>query len=197
MYLVVGLGNPGKEYQNTRHNVGFQVVDQIATSIGIAFRPGKGEYWLAQCSLNNLKVTLMKPVTFMNNSGVAVKDFLEQQQIAMQNIIIVCDDFQLPLGIVRLRQNGTDGGHHGLASIIYHLESDQFARLRCGIASATMPVEKNMMRDFVLEKFNESEYQSIDQMVGRARDACIAFIVDGIDSAMNRFNVKPFEENLT
>jgi PTH1 family peptidyl-tRNA hydrolase len=196
MYLVVGLGNPGKEYEYTRHNAGFLVADQIAASAGAAFRPGKGDYWQAQCSLNNLKVVVLKPVTYMNNSGAAVQDFLEQQQITLQNILIVCDDFQLPLGTIRLRQNGTDGGHHGLASIIYHLQSDQFARLRCGIASATMPAEKTMMKEFVLEKFNESELQSVNQMVGRARDACISFIVDGIDSAMNRFNAKPFEEDL-
>jgi PTH1 family peptidyl-tRNA hydrolase len=196
MHLVVGLGNPGREYENTRHNVGFRVADQIVASAGTTFHPGKGEYWFAQCSLNNLEVAVLKPVTYMNNSGVAVQDFLEQQQITLQNILIVCDDFQLPLGTIRLRQNGTDGGHHGLASIIYHLQSDQFARLRCGIASAAMPAEKNMKKEFVLEKFHESEFQSINNMVERAREACISFIVDGIDSAMNRFNAKPFEENL-
>jgi PTH1 family peptidyl-tRNA hydrolase len=196
MYLVVGLGNPGKEYEYTRHNAGFLVADKIAESTGSAFRPGKGEYWLAHCSFNNCEVTVMKPVTYMNSSGIAVNEFVEQQQIALKDILIVCDDFQLALGTLRLRQNGTDGGHHGLESVIYHLQSDQFARLRCGIASVAMPVEKSMMKEFVLEKFEKSELQLVNQMVGRARDACISFVVDGIDSAMNRLNAKPFENNL-
>ncbi len=181
MYLIVGLGNHGSEYAQTRHNIGFLVVDELAASARVVFHPGKGEYWLAQCSLNNIEVAVLKPVTYMNNSGIAVQEFLEQHKIPLENILVVCDDFQLPLGTIRLRQNGSDGGHHGLSSVIYHLQTDQFARLRCGIASSTMPAEKSRMKDFVLERFSESELPIVKPMVERARDACISFIMDGID----------------
>lgn len=195
MYCIVGLGNHGSEYTRTRHNVGFLVVDEFAAVTGVAFRPGKGDYWFAQCSLNNVEVALLKPATFMNNSGMAVQEFLEQQEIPLDNLLVVCDDFQLPLGTIRMRQNGTDGGHNGLSSVIYHLQTDQFARLRCGIASAMMPAEKTKMKDFVLEQFSESELPNVKLMVEQARDACISFIEDGIDRTMNRFNTKLSEES--
>ncbi len=195
MYCIVGLGNHGREYTRTRHNVGFLVVDEVAAVSGVTFRPGKGEYWLAQCSLNNVEVALLKPATFMNNSGIAVHEFLEQQEILLDNLLVLCDDFQLPLGTIRLRQNGTDGGHNGLSSVIYHLQTDQFARLRCGIASAMMPAEKTKMKDFVLDQFSESEFPNVKLMVERARDVCISYIEDGIDRTMNRFNTTLSEES--
>ena len=197
MYLIVGLGNPGNEYTRTRHNVGFMVADQLAASLNVQFRAGKGEFWLAQCSLKNLEVTVLKPVTYMNNSGMAVQEFMARQQIALENILIVCDDFQLPIGTIRLRKDGSDSGHHGLSSVIYHLQTDQFARLRCGIASVSMPSEKSRMKEFVLDSFPESELRIVENMIERARDASTTFIMDGIDQAMNRFNAKPSEELFT
>jgi PTH1 family peptidyl-tRNA hydrolase len=195
MYCIVGLGNHGSEYTQTRHNVGFLVVDEFAAVTGVTFRPGNGDYWFAQCSLNNVEVTLLKPATFMNNSGIAVQEFLEQHEIPLESLLIVCDDFQLPLGSIRMRQNGTDGGHNGLSSVIYHLQTDQFSRLRCGIASTLMPAEKTKMKDFVLEQFSESELSNVKLMVERARDACISYVEDGIDLTMNRFNTKLNEES--
>ena len=197
MVLIVGLGNPGNEYVRTRHNVGFMVADRIAASMDIQFHAGKGEYWLAYCSLKNVEVTILKPVTSMNNSGVAVQEFVEREQIPFENILVICDDFQLPLGTIRLRKFGSDNGHHGLSSLIYHLQTDQFARLRCGIASAGMPLEKSKMKDFVLDSFLESEISIVENMVGRAQDACKSFILDGIDKAMNSFNAKPTEDLFT
>ncbi len=197
MYLIVGLGNPGNEYVQTRHNVGFLVADQLAASMNTQFHAGKGEFWLAECSLKNVEVTVLKPVTYMNNSGIAVQEFFEQQQIALENILIICDDFQLPLGTIRLRKDGSDSGHNGLSSVIYHLQTDQFARLRCGIASMSMPPEKSKMKDFVLDRFPESELRIVENMVERARDASISFVMDGIDQAMNKFNAKQEEELFT
>jgi peptidyl-tRNA hydrolase, PTH1 family len=197
MYLIVGLGNPGSEYARTRHNVGFLVADRLAGSMDANFHAGKGEFWLAECSLKNVEVTVLKPTTYMNNSGTAVLEFLERQQITLENILIVCDDFQLPLGTMRIRKEGSDSGHNGLSSIIYHLQTDQFARLRCGIASVSMPVEKSKMKDFVLDSFPEPELSIVENMVERARDACTTFIMDGIDQAMNKFNAKPSEELFT
>jgi peptidyl-tRNA hydrolase, PTH1 family len=195
MYCIVGLGNFGNEYILTRHNIGFLVVDGLAAAGHVAFKPGKGEYWQAKCSLNDTEVTLLKPVTLMNNSGIAVLDFLEQQEIPLEHMLVVCDDFQLPMGTIRLRQNGTDGGHNGLASVIYHLQTDQFARLRCGIGSGVMPEEKTRMKDFVLEQFSKSELPIVRLMVERAQDACLSYIKDGIDRTMNRFNNKFIEES--
>jgi PTH1 family peptidyl-tRNA hydrolase len=195
MYCIVGLGNHGSEYTQTRHNVGFMVIDKFAAVTNAVFRPGKGEYWYARCSLKNIEVSLLKPATFMNNSGMAVQKFLEEQEFSLDKLLVVCDDFQLPLGSIRLRQNGTDGGHNGLSSVIYHLQTDQFARLRCGIASAMMPVEKNKMKDFVLEQFSDSELPNVNLMVDRAREACISYIEDGRDRTMNRFNTKLNEES--
>jgi PTH1 family peptidyl-tRNA hydrolase len=171
------------------------VVDEFATVTGVTFRPGKGEYWFAQCSLNNIEIALLKPATFMNNSGIAVQDFLEQKKIPFDNLLVVCDDFQLPLGTIRLRQNGTDGGHNGLSSIIYHLQTDQFARIRCGISSVMMPAEKTKMSDFVLEQFSKSEVPNVKLMVGRARDACLSYIENGINRTMNQFNIQLSEES--
>jgi PTH1 family peptidyl-tRNA hydrolase len=187
MHLIVGLGNPGREYVQTRHNTGFLVVDELANSANATFSPGKGDYWSAKCSLNNSEVTILKPSINMNNSGIPVQEFRDKYEIPPENILIVCDDFQLPLGALRFRQSGTDGGHNGLASVIYHLQTDQIARLRCGIASS-LPPKGSDMRDFVLEDFNKSELPALQAMVERARDACVSFVTDGINQAMNKYN---------
>jgi PTH1 family peptidyl-tRNA hydrolase len=193
MHLIVGLGNPGREYIQTRHNTGFLVVDELAISANTAFVPGKGDYWFAKCSLNNTEVILLKPLTHMNNSGIPVREFRDNFEIPLENILIVCDDFQLPLGTLRLRQNGTDGGHNGLASVIYHLQTDQIARLRCGIASSAPPKGPGM-RDFVLEDFNETELPALKEMIEKAREACVSFVTDGINQAMNKYNyIQPKE----
>jgi PTH1 family peptidyl-tRNA hydrolase len=193
MHLIIGLGNPGREYELTRHNLGFLVADELAASARSAFRPGKGEYWLAQCSLNESAFIVLKPVTYMNNSGIAVEEFLQQEEISLEHILVVCDDFQLPLGTLRLRPGGSDGGHNGLASIIYHLQTDQFPRLRCGIGSEAMPAEKPMIVNFVLDSFTKAELPVVKRMVNRAREATLAFVEDGIGGAMNRFNGPPTE----
>jgi peptidyl-tRNA hydrolase, PTH1 family len=194
MYLIVGLGNPGVEYKSTRHNIGFLVVDLLAASCNCEFRPGQGEYWFANCSLKNTEVTLLKPVTSMNNSGFAVKEFVGTYNVPLTNILVVSDDFQLPLGSIRLRPQGSDGGHNGLASIIYHLQSDVFARLRCGIGSANMLQEESTQKDFVLDQFHESELLTVQQMIERAKNACESYIIDGLEQTMNLFNAKPIEE---
>jgi peptidyl-tRNA hydrolase, PTH1 family len=192
MHLIAGLGNPGSKYALTRHNTGFLVADELAKSIKAEFKPGKGDYWFAECSLNLFDITILKPSTQMNESGIPIMDFVHKNEIPIENILVVCDDFQIPLGTLRLRQNGTDGGHNGMASVIYHLQTDQVARLRCGIGAAETPRGPDM-RDFVLEKFDQSEMPSVRTMVERARDACISFVVDGVNRTMNRYNIQPNE----
>ncbi|MFZ1977312.1 MAG: aminoacyl-tRNA hydrolase, partial [Bacteroidota bacterium] len=175
-------------YTMTRHNLGFMVVDSIAETLHEKFQPARGEFWTAFCSFKNFEIALVKPVTFMNNSGIAVADFIEQNTIDIDHVLIICDDFQLPLGTLRLRPYGSDGGHRGLASVIYHLGSDQFPRLRCGIGSELIPVEKSSLSDFVLEPFPESEHERVVSLVERARDAAVSFVENGIERTMSRFN---------
>jgi peptidyl-tRNA hydrolase, PTH1 family len=191
MPLIVGLGNPGRQYEFTRHNTGVLVVDRLAASLKASFRPAKGEYWFASCSLNGLDVVLMKPTTYMNNSGIAVQQCIETHALPLEQVLIICDDFQLPLGSLRFRTNGSDGGHNGLASIIYHVQSESIPRLRCGIGSAHVPSDKTLMADFVLSEFEDDEHEIVGTMLQQAEEACKVFIIDGIDKAMNRFNIRP------
>ena len=152
---IVGLGNPGSQYRETRHNVGFLVVNELCRRLRVGLKPGKGEYLIARANMEGVGLHVAAPMTFMNNSGTAVVDILERFQIAPRELLVVVDDFALPLGILRFRLRGSDGGHNGLASIIYMLNSDELPRLRCGIGSPEMPTDKNLMADFVLEKFTK------------------------------------------
>ncbi|GJQ20205.1 MAG: peptidyl-tRNA hydrolase [Bacteroidia bacterium] len=191
MVWCVGLGNPGSEYSGSRHNLGFEVVDRIARQIGVEFRSGKGEYRIARGSFKNRDIGLLKPLTYMNNSGEAVLDIQERYGVPLDELLILCDDFQLPLGRIRLRPGGGDGGHNGLSSVIYHLKSNSFPRLRCGIASPAMPADKALMAAFVLSPFTPEERPVVDEMIRRASEAALVFAVDGLETAMNRFNTTP------
>ncbi|MCI0706002.1 MAG: aminoacyl-tRNA hydrolase [Ignavibacteriae bacterium] len=191
MLCVIGLGNPGNQYDATRHNIGFDVIDVLARTLRVHLKAGKGEYLEAQGTFEGNDVHLAKPLTFMNNSGSAVMDLAERYEIAPDQLLVVCDDFQLPLGTLRLRQRGSDGGHNGLYSIIYHLQSDSFPRLRCGIASESIPKDKSLMAEYVLEPFTSAERQEVERMVTRAAEACLCIARDGIERAMNLYNTKP------
>ncbi|HLF19698.1 MAG TPA: aminoacyl-tRNA hydrolase [Bacteroidota bacterium] len=190
MVFIVGLGNPGSEYFGTRHNLGFDVADRITDDRGLSFKEGKGDYLFAVGSLHNSEFGVAKPLTYMNNSGDAVADIVSRFAVTLDHLLVVCDDFQLPLGTLRLRPSGSDGGHNGLYSIIYQLQSDEFPRLRCGIASPTMPSDKSMMREFVLEQFSKDELPQARQMAERAKEACMSFIEHGIEKTMATFNRK-------
>jgi PTH1 family peptidyl-tRNA hydrolase len=188
MVAIVGLGNPGRTYANTRHNVGFLVVDALTEKLKCEFRPGKGEFVAATSSLRDSEIVLVKPSTNMNESGIAVAEIVERYEIAFEQLLIVVDDFQIPLGSLRMRPSGSDGGHNGMYSVIYHLQSDSFPRLRCGIGSEEMPHDKSLMADFVLSQFSPKEKPIVDEMVDRASDACLSFVTDGIEKTMSLFN---------
>lgn len=190
MHFIVGLGNPGSEYINTRHNLGFDVVDKIADELRLSLKEGKGDYLVAVGSLKNIEFGLAKPLTYMNNSGDAVADIASRFAVPLDHLLVVCDDYQLPLGVLRLRPRGSDGGHNGLYSIIYQLQSDEFPRLRCGIGAAAMSADKSLMREFVLEQFAQEELPQARQMVKRAKEACLSFVEHGIEKTMNVFNKK-------
>ena len=183
--LLFGLGNPGTGYDNTRHNLGFRVIDALCQRLRTRLTPGNGDYRIAWATVGATDVGLIEPLTYMNNSGEAVADALEQYGTSLSEIVVICDDFALPLGTLRLRASGSDGGHNGLYSIIYHLQSDAFPRLRCGIRVEEMP-PKEKMAEFVLSPFGKAEEPTVSAMVSRACDVCIAFAASGIARATIR-----------
>lgn len=197
MFFVIGLGNPERRYTGTRHNIGFEVVDRLAQALRMQFKPGRGEFLIAQGNFRDQPLILVKPLTFMNESGVAVMEIRDQFSARNEDLFVVCDDFQLPLGQLRIRLQGSDGGHNGLYSIIYHLQSEEFPRLRCGIASSAMPADKNQMADFVLDRFAAEELAIVSEMIPQAKDACLFALTDGLAKAMNVFNKKTASENDT
>lgn len=174
---IIGLGNPGARYSGTRHNLGFMVVEELCARQRVALRPGRGAYYVASFQEHDAPTTtyVVMPTTFMNKSGEAAADVLERFSIAPANMLVVVDDFWLPLGRLRFRRNGSDGGHNGLASIIWSLQTDQFPRLRLGIGKDVMP-PKPEMADFVLSTFDPDERENVRDMVLRATDAVEQFI---------------------
>ncbi|HUI29983.1 MAG TPA: aminoacyl-tRNA hydrolase [Candidatus Acidoferrales bacterium] len=185
--MIVGLGNVGREYEGTRHNVGFMVVDEVSAKSRKSFAPGKGEYYFSEIRYAGEEVILVKPTTFMNNSGIAVKDAMDRFGTRLEDLLVVYDDFNIPLTKLRMKKGGSDGGHNGVYSVIYHLNDDGFPRLRCGIGSDKVVPGRDMV-DFVLSKFDAVEVPEVRKMVMDAADAVFAFIDEGIEIAMNRFN---------
>lgn len=186
--LIVGLGNPGKEYQLTRHNLGFDVVQALARRWRLSFtKSSECAGFVADGRLFDCDICLLMPTTYMNRSGEAVKAVLARRNIDAGHVLVICDDLQLPFGRLRLRRRGSDGGHNGLSSIIEHLGTDHFARLRCGIGS---PADPQGTVDYVLEKFSKEERQHLDAFVGEAAECCEAWIREDMETVMNRFNIK-------
>ncbi len=185
MYLIVGLGNIGSKYRNTRHNVGFEIVDEIAGKFSLSWNSGKGDYFYTKGSYREKDFILLKPSTYMNNSGIAVSDALQWFQIDLSDLLVICDDYNLPLGKIRLRPKGSDGGHNGLSSIIYHLISEEFPRMRVGIGNS---FERGEMSSFVLSKFSNDENEIMRETMKKSSDAALSFISDGIQKTMTLFN---------
>ena len=184
---MVGLGNHGRAYRHTRHNVGFMVLDELCRRWSCPLREGRGEYFRADSRRGATDVTLIAPTTFMNNSGVAVREVAEELVLGPEQIVVVADDFALPLGTLRLRRSGSDGGHNGLASIIYHLGDNGFPRLRCGIG-VTEQFAGEDPATFVLSPFAPDEEKAVAAMIGRAADAIETLIHSGIDRTMTQYN---------
>ncbi len=184
--LIVGLGNPGERYKNTRHNLGYRVVDFLAEENRKSFKPGKGEFLFCEIQTDDQTVYLIKPLAFMNSSGEAVVEVMDNLNLGIESLFVVCDDVNLPLGKIRIRERGTEGGHKGLRSIIYQLDSIDFARLRMGIGDTTDDVD---LEEFVLQDFKEEEKKAVDQMVEKAAAAVENTWVNGIEDSMNRFNL--------
>jgi PTH1 family peptidyl-tRNA hydrolase len=188
-FIVVGLGNPGAEYDGTRHNVGFAVIDVLCTKLRAHLKPGKGEYWGGRGRIGEREILLAKPTTYMNNSGIAVEELLHATGSSVENLLIIADDFALPLGTLRVRARGSDGGHNGLASIIGQLGTMEFPRLRCGIGQQATPAGKEKA-DFVLSPFTAEELKAVDAMIVQAANIVCECVTGGIIRAMNRSNVR-------
>ena len=181
MMLVVGLGNPGTGYTHTKHNFGFWVLDQLLQNRSLKYKSGKGDYLYAKSG----NLILAKPTTYMNNSGIAVGEICRYFDVSTKNLIVTYDDIDLPLGSIRLRPSGGPGGHRGIESINYHLKSENYNRLRLGIATDEhmRPAEKYMLKPFP-EKYNDE----IKIVIHHACDALEFFLKNGIVQAMNEFN---------
>jgi PTH1 family peptidyl-tRNA hydrolase len=188
--VVIGLGNPGRRYAGTRHNLGFEVVDRLARGAGARFRHAGREYELAEAST----MLLVRPTSYMNLSGTAVREACQATGADADRVLVVLDDIALPLGMIRLRRRGSDGGHNGLASIIEALGSTEIPRLRLGVGPALMPPAE-MLAEFVLSRFEPEEQPVVGRMVARAAEASRVWADSGIEAAMNEFNTQDREPN--
>jgi PTH1 family peptidyl-tRNA hydrolase len=189
--IVLALGNPGGRYEATRHNVGWMVADEVAGRIRIAFKPGRGEYYEARGVWRGVEVVLVKPTTWMNNSGIAAQQVLERNGVGASEMLVLVDEVQFPVGKVQLKPSGSDGGHNGLGSLLYHLDTDGFPRLRCGVDRNFSPGE---MADYVLSPFTAEERPVVEKMIIEATEGTLAWIELGTAQAMNVVNRRPIAE---
>lgn len=181
--LIVGLGNPGRDYSGTRHNVGFEVLDVLAKRFHTRIAKRMGRAQIARVNTPAGEITLMKPQTFMNLSGDAVAHIARREKIDPSEILVIYDDMALPVGKIRIRPQGSAGGHNGMKSIIGRLGTDEFPRLRLGIGSA-----RHEAIDHVLSRFRSQEKLAIHEAILRAADAVEMILTEGLEPAMNKFN---------
>jgi PTH1 family peptidyl-tRNA hydrolase len=185
MKIIVGLGNPGLAYRRTRHNSGFMVIGAIARQRGIGLRRRRFHSGHGEGQIGRTKVALLRPQTFMNRSGIAVAGALRHYRCATEDLLVVCDDVNLPLGKLRLRRAGSAGGHNGLRSIIQRLGTKEFPRLRLGVGPLADDVD---VMSYVLGAFRRGELPVVRDVVERAAQAAETWVYHGVDEAMNRFN---------
>lgn len=185
-FMIVGLGNPGRDYEMTRHNAGFLTLDHIAAEENIEIKKLKYKALIGDAVISGHRCLLVKPQTFMNNSGEAVREISQFYKIPPEKIIVIFDDISLPCGKLRIRRKGTDGGHNGIKSIIYHLNSDNFPRIKIGVGAKPHP-DYNLA-DWVLSAFKKDEMEELKKAITKATEV-LPFMLDGeIDKAMNKAN---------
>lgn len=189
-HLIVGLGNPGAEYHNTRHNVGFRVVDRLAEQHRIDTGRVEKRARVGYGRIRDVPVVLVKPVTYMNLSGESVGPLLRMLELRPEDVVVVTDDLDLPTGRLRLRRGGSAGGHNGLKSLIQHLGTQEFPRVRIGVGR---PRQEGATVDHVLGRFGRAELEPIQHAILDAAEAVETILIEGIEAAMNRYNVRPSE----
>lgn len=185
MKLVIGLGNPGLRYANTRHNVGFKVINKVAKLTKIKVKGRRYKSRMGEGKILEHEVILAQPMTYVNLSGEAVELLVRNFQVKLSDLLVVYDDISLELGKIRIRKKGSAGGHNGMNSIIEKLCSQEFPRIRIGIGSPPPEIE---IRDYVLSRFTKEENEIIESAIEKAAQAVICTIEEGIDAAMNRYN---------
>ncbi len=187
LYIIAGLGNPGRQYEGTRHNVGFAVIDELADAYDINNPSRFGKSLAAKGRIEGIPVLLMKPLTYMNLSGEAVREAVDYYKVDPEtHLIVISDDIDQPVGQLRVRGKGSAGGHNGLKNIIQHLGTDAFARVRVGVGAKPSP-DANLA-DHVLGHFQGEDKENIAIAEKKAADAVKTLMTDGVDAAMNRFN---------
>ena len=189
-WLVVGLGNPGGEYQNTRHNAGFMAVDRIADALGVRITKIKYKALCATANYRGQKLLLLKPETFMNASGLAVEAAAHFYKIPPERVLVLFDDISLPVGKLRIRKNGSAGGHNGLKSIISCLGSDQFPRVKIGVGAKPHPDYD--LADWVLSTVSKTEWPDYQEAMSHAGDAALCIVKNGCEKAAAEYNGKMF-----
>lgn len=185
MYLIVGLGNPGEEYEKTRHNLGFRVVNELASRLGLKSLKSKHQSFIGEGTIAGHKVILAEPQTFMNNSGATVRGILAWHKIDPKKLIVIYDDVDLSVGQIRVREQGSAGGHHGIESVIAHVGTSEFARVRIGISRPSLTGD---VADYVLQEIPPAQREPLETAVITAADAVEAIVADGLPAAMNKFN---------
>jgi len=183
MKLIVGLGNPGPRYENTKHNVGFWVIDELLRRTPATNMESLCQSLVVRADWHDLEVIFAKPMTYMNRSGEAVAALIHRFDASIEDVCVVYDDIHLDFCMLRMRRKGSDGGHNGMRSIIHALDTQALPRLRIGIGEP----EENLI-DYVLSEFSQAEREEIDFVVQRAADALETFVTDGVQAAMSRFN---------
>jgi len=191
MKLIVGLGNPGRDYAGTRHNVGFEAIQKLSYDHNIDINRAKFRAHFGEGRIGSEKVILARPQTFMNLSGEAVRDIMAFYKIPQEDIIVIYDDVSLAPGKIRVRETGSAGGHNGVKNLLYHLETDEFLRVRVGIGEKPPGWD---LADYVLSKFRPAEMEDILAGIALATDAVGLILRDGAKAAMNRYNKKQGQE---
>lgn len=186
MYIIAGLGNPGSQYEMTRHNIGFHAIDYIADKKNVRVNKLKFKALYGETRIGEDKVLLVKPQTYMNLSGESIRDFCSFYKLPPQNIIIINDDISLAPGRLRIRAKGSAGGHNGLKSIIYQLNSEDFPRIKIGVGAPN--IEGYDLADYVLGRFSKEEIPVFEKTIIHAAEACDEIIRNGVQSAMNKYN---------
>jgi len=184
-FMLVGLGNPGREYGNNRHNIGFMVLDHLAGKLATNFTRVESQALITKENYHDTRLLLVKPQTFMNLSGQAVGSLSRYYKIPPERILLIFDDVDLPFGTIRIRNQGGSGGQRGMKSIIQRLGTQDFPRMRIGIGR---PPGRMEAADYVLQNFSKTEREFLEAVLDQAVDAIFTFVEDGIDSAMNKFN---------
>jgi PTH1 family peptidyl-tRNA hydrolase len=187
--LIVGLGNPGGEYEHTRHNLGFQVVDEVGRRHALHWRKDT-DIWYAK-SFGAAPFLVAKPQTYMNLSGFAVARFVEYHQIELGDLLVIIDDVELPLGRIRVRETGTGGSHNGLRSVVEQLGTTAFPRMRLGVGRGASDPGNRNLSSHVLGKFDQAEREQVDALTTRAADAAGMFVAEDIRKVMNAYNPDP------